>query len=42
MAMTTRPSAKDFHVSATEAEFTEKHLKTHLLFFTKEKYPEKP
>ena len=40
MANNTRPSAKDFHVSANTPAFTDKHLKTHLKFFNKNTFPE--
>ena len=40
MANNTRPSAKDFHVSANTPAFTEKHKKTHLEFFNKDNFPE--
>ena len=40
MAITNRPSAKDFHVPAKTAEFTENHLKIHLSVFNKDIYPE--
>ena len=40
MATLIRPSAKDFHVPANTAEFTENNLKTHLNFFNKDNFPE--
>ena len=40
MVNTIRPSSKDFHIPATTAEFTKQNLKTHLLFFNKEMFPE--
>ena len=40
MATLIRPSAKDFHVSANTAEFTENNLKTHLNFFNKDNFRE--
>jgi len=40
LAITNRPSAKDFHIPANTVEFTENHVKTHLSVFNKDTYPE--